>query len=460
MEWLGWAVSAALAVACLSLWRLSVTPKLAAESARLEAERAAFEQRKAEHAAQADDERAVVDRRSRELARQEQELTLRAESVEAELARIGGLTPEQAKEEIIGSIARDARLEGLHQAREIERQFRAEAEREARKIVVGAIQRIAAEQTSEVVVSTISLPNEEMKGRVIGREGRNIRAFEQVTGATLYVDETPQTVLLSCFDPERREVARATIEALIADGVIHPARIEQQFERAKRGFVERVREVGRDAAARVGITDLADELVELLGRLSFRTSYGQNVLEHLIECAQLAGLIAAELGLDVEQTKRAAFLHDVGKAIASDGESHAMAGAQLLRKLGENEDVCHAVESHHNEVEPRTAEALITQAVDAISGSRPGARRESLENYVERMETLERIAGSKPGVAGVYAVQAGREVRVMVLPGEVDDRAAQALAAEIAAEIGEKLTLSGRIRVTVIRESRATAFAS
>ncbi|CAA9356207.1 MAG: Ribonuclease Y [uncultured Nocardioidaceae bacterium] len=305
------------------------------------------------------------------------------------------------------------------------------------------------------------LPSDDMKGRIIGREGRNIRSFEQVTGVNLVIDDTPEAVLLSCFDPVRREVARLSLEELVADGRIHPSRIEEVHQRSSAEVERLCVRAGKDAALEMEITDLHPELVATLGRLRYRTSYGQNVLKHLVESGHAAGLLADELGLpNREVVVRGAFLHDIGKALTHEAEgSHATVGAELARRYGESEDVAHAIEAHHNEVEPRTVEAVITQAADAISGGRPGARRESLEAYVERLHRLEEVAMANPGVEKVYAMQAGRDVRVMVLPDVVDDIAAQVLARDIAKQFEEELTYPGQIKVTVIRESRATEVA-
>ncbi len=296
-----------------------------------------------------------------------------------------------------------------------------------------------------------------MKGRIIGREGRNIRAFEQVTGVNVMIDDTPESVLLSCFDPVRRETARMTLTELVKDGRIHPARIEEVHERSKNQIEQQCLRAAEDALAEVGISDLHPALVPILGTLRYRTSYGQNVLKHLVESAHIAGLMAAELGLDIAQCRRSAFLHDIGKALTHEVEgSHAIVGAELARRYGEHPDVVHAIEAHHNEVEVRTVEAVLTQAADAISGARPGARRESIEAYVQRLERLEQIARSREGVDKVFAMQAGREIRVMVAPEVVDDIEAQVLARDIAKQIEEELTYPGQIRVTVVRESRAT----
>jgi len=299
-----------------------------------------------------------------------------------------------------------------------------------------------------------------MKGRIIGREGRNIRSFESISGANVLIDDTPQTVLISCFDPVRRETARMALEALVEDGRIHPQRIEEVYEKAQRDIDEKIREAAEDALAEVGIVDLHPELIHTLGSLAYRTSYGQNVLAHLIESAHMAGLMAAELGLDVAFCKRAAFLHDIGKALTHENEGpHAIVGAELLRKHGEHEDIVHAVEAHHNEVEPRTVEAVLLQAADAISGARPGARRESLDTYIRRVKALEDIAKEFSGVEQSYALQAGREVRIMVKPEEIDDLAAMRLARDISKRIEETMQYPGQIKVTIIRETRAVDYA-
>jgi ribonucrease Y len=373
------------------------------------------------------------------------------------LERIAGLTAEQAKAELVAAVGHDAKRQAVLLARDIERQAVREADARAQHITVGAIQRLASELTSESVVSAVHLPGDDMKGRIIGREGRNIRAFEQVTGVNVMIDDTPEAVLLSCFDPVRRETARMTLTELVADGRIHPARIEEVHERSKGQIQAQCLRAAEDAMAEVGISDLHPALVPVLGTLRYRTSYGQNVLKHLVESAHIAALMAAELGLDVAHCKRAAFLHDIGKALTHEVEgSHAIVGADLARKYGEHADVVHAIEAHHNEVEVRTVEAVLVQAADAISGSRPGARRESIEAYVQRLERLEEIAGAREGVDKVFAMQAGREIRVMVAPDVVDDIEAQVLARDIAKQIEEELTYPGQIKVTVVRESRAT----
>jgi ribonucrease Y len=392
-----------------------------------------------------------------ELKNQRRMLTELEAQQQSTLERIAGLTAEQAKAELVASVGHDAKRQAVLLARDIERQAVREADARAQQIVVGAIQRLASELTSESVVSAVHLPGDDMKGRIIGREGRNIRAFEQVTGVNVMIDDTPEAVLLSCFDPVRRETARMTLTELVADGRIHPARIEEVHERSKSQIQAQCLRAAEDAMAEVGISDLHPALVPVLGTLRYRTSYGQNVLKHLVESAHIAALMAAELGLDVAHCKRAAFLHDIGKALTHEVEgSHAIVGADLVRKYGEHADIVHAIEAHHNEVEVRTVEAVLVQAADAISGSRPGARRESIEAYVQRLERLEEIAAAREGVDKVFAMQAGREIRVMVAPDVVDDIEAQVLARDIAKQIEEELTYPGQIKVTVVRESRAT----
>lgn len=381
------------------------------------------------------------------------------ERVEA-LSAIAGLSPEDARAELMAHVERDARLHAAQLTREIESEAKRSADAVARRIIVTSIQRLAAEQTTESVVAAVPLPGDEMKGRIIGREGRNIRAFEQITGVNVLIDDTPESVLLSCFDPVRRETARITLTELVADGRIHPARIEEVHERSQRRVEELCIRAAEDALIEMGITDLAPGLLPILGALQYRTSYGQNVLRHLIECGHIAALLAAELGLDVEVCRRAAFLHDIGKALTHEAEgSHAKVGADLARRHGEHPDIVHAIEAHHNEVEPRTVEAVLTQAADAISGSRPGARRESLEIYVKRLQRLEDIAKEHAGVDKVFAMQAGREIRVMVVPELVNDAESMVIARDIAKRVEEELTYPGNIKVTVVRESRAVALA-
>jgi ribonuclease Y len=421
------------------------------------------ESRLDEEARRIEEESRRVQARELDLAAQDSQLrALRAElqDIEAErkliLERVAGLTATEAKAELVHGIENQAKREAAIIVRDIETEARDTGEERARKIVTLAIQRVASDQTAESVVSVVHLPSDDMKGRIIGREGRNIRAFEQVTGVNLIIDDTPEAVLLSSFDPVRRETARLVLEKLVLDGRIHPQRIEEMYERSK-GEVEALcLRAGEDALVEVGITEMHPDLIALLGRLRYRTSYGQNVLKHLIESAHLGGIMAAELGLPVALIKRGTLLHDIGKALTHEVEgSHALIGAEVARRYGEHEDVVHAIEAHHGEVEVRTVEAVLTQAADAISGGRPGARRESLESYVKRLERLEEIATSKPGVEKVFAMQAGRELRVMVLPDAVDDIQAQVIARDIAKQIEDELTYPGQIRVTVVRESRA-----
>ncbi len=434
--------------------------ELAARSRQLDqraAELAQLTEQLGERQASLDAATAELAETSRELAAAQQQLT--EERIEL-FARIAGTSAEQAKQELLSAVEAVARRDAANLIRTIESEARAEGTQRARAIVVEAVQRVASEQTTETVVSVLHLPSDEMKGRIIGREGRNIRAFESVTGVNVIIDDTPEAVLLSCFDPVRREVGRITLEKLVLDGRIHPHRIEEIYETAKVEVDELCLRAARDALAEVGITDLDERLVPTLGRLRYRTSYGQNVLGHLIETAHIAGIMASELGLPPAVIKRSAFLHDIGKALTHEVEgSHAIIGAELLRKYGESETVTHAVEAHHNEVTPRTVEAVLTQAADACSAARPGARRESLEAYVKRLERIEEIAAAKPGVERVFAMQSGREVRVMVLPNEVDDMAAGVIAREVAKQIEDELTYPGQIRVTVVRESRATEVA-
>ncbi len=401
-----------------------------------------------------------LDAAQNELDSQRTELERLEEQRREVLERAAGLTAGQAKAELVATIENQAKREAALIVRETESQARRDGEQRARRIVTLAIQRVASEQTSESVVSVLHLPGEEMKGRIIGREGRNIRAFESVTGVNLIIDDTPEAVLLSCFDPVRREVGRLTLERLVLDGRIHPQRIEEAYERSKAEVDHLCVRAGEDAMVELAITDMHPELVTLLGQLRYRTSYGQNVLGHLVESAHIAAMMASELGLDPALLRRCTVLHDIGKALTHEVEgSHALIGAEIARKYGEPADVVHAIEAHHNEVEVRTVEAVLTQAADAISGSRPGARRESLEAYVKRLERLEEIAVAHDGVDKVFAMQAGREIRVMVKPDRVDDIQAQVIARNVAKKVEEELTYPGQIRVTVVRESRATEFA-
>jgi len=430
--------------------------RLDAQSLRLEAEAVDLERA----LRQLGERQQALDALAGEFDERSAALDARAAAHERELERVAGLSAEQAKAELLTIVEASARRDAALLVRTIENEARSEGTDRARAIVVEAVQRVASEQTAETVVSVLHLPAEEMKGRIIGREGRNIRAFESVTGVNVIIDDTPEAVLLSCFDPVRREVGRLTLEKLILDGRIHPHRIEELYEQSKSEIDELCLRAARDTLADVGIADLDERLLPTLGRLKYRTSYGQNVLGHLTETAHIAGVMAAELGIEPTLVKRCAFLHDIGKALTHEVEgSHAIIGAELLRRYGESEAVAHAVEAHHNEVLPRTIEAVLTQASDTCSAARPGARRESLEIYVKRLARIEEIASARPGVEKVFAMQAGREVRVMVQPSEVDDLAAQVIAREIAKQIEDELTYPGQIRVTVVRESRSIEIA-
>ena len=401
-----------------------------------------------------------LQRRDADLERIRGQLQKAAEQHQRELETIARMTAQEAREALMGRIVGDAKRAAMQTVREIEQRAREEGEERARKIVTIAIQRVASEQTAESTVSVFPLPSEDMKGRIIGREGRNIRAFEAMTGVNLIIDDTPEAVVLSSFDPVRRETARLTLEKLVSDGRIHPARIEEMYERSTREVEEQIRRAGEGALADVEITDVHPEMIRLLGRLQYRTSYGQNVLKHLVESAHIGAALAAELGVDAKLVKRCALMHDIGKAVTHEIEgSHALIGAELARRLKEPPEVVHAIESHHGEVEQRTVEAVLAQTADSISGGRPGARRESLETYVKRLERLEEICTSYPGVEKTFAMQAGREVRVMVKPEEVDDLTAQVLARDIAKQVEEELQYPGQIKITVVRELRAVEFA-
>jgi ribonuclease Y len=430
------------------------------ELARQERRMGEAEQELRSKVARADTRAAELEERAEKLTYVRTQLERATELHRAQLERIAGLTSTEARDQLMAQVVDDAKRAAMSQVREIEQRAREEGEERARKVVTIAIQRVASEQTAESTVSVFALPSEDMKGRIIGREGRNIRAFEAVTGVNLIIDDTPEAVVLSCFDPVRREAARLTLAKLVEDGRIHPARIEEIHERSLRELDEQVRRAGEDAVAEVGITDIHPEMVKLLGRLQYRTSYGQNVLRHLVESAHIASSLAAEIGLDPTVVKRGAFLHDVGKAVTHEVEgSHAIIGAEIARRLGESPEVVHCIESHHGEVEQHTIDAVLAQIADGISGGRPGARRESLETYVKRLERLEEICTSHPGVVKTFAMQAGREVRVMVEPGDVDDMQAQVIARDIAKQVEEELQYPGQIRITVVRETRAVEYA-
>jgi ribonuclease Y len=373
-----------------------------------------------------------------------------------ELERIAGMTQQEAKAHLLDRGEELARHDLARRVRMLEEEARAESKRRARNLVADALQRVAASHAAETTVTVIELPSDDMKGRIIGREGRNIRALEHLTGVDFIIDDTPHAVVLSSFDGLRREIARLTLTKLIEDGRIHPARIEETYYQSKAELEEIVRQAGEQAVFEANCGPFHEELVRILGRLRFRTSYGQNVLKHTLEVVHLAGIMATELGASVRTTKRAAMLHDIGKAMTHEVEgSHAGISAQLARRYGEPQGVVHAVEAHHYEVQPQTVEAVLLIAADAISASRPGARGESLEHYIKRLESLEQLAAAKPGVEKVYALQAGREIRVIVSPSDVDDDSAALLSHEIAREIEDRLEYPGQVKVTVIRESRA-----
>lgn len=377
-----------------------------------------------------------------------------------ELEKVSNLTVEQARQQLLDELLDSVKKDAGIMAKEIEANAREDAEKKAKNIIGLAIQKCAADHASEITVSVVALPNEEMKGRLIGRVGRNIRALENATGIDLIIDDTPDVVTLSGFDPMRREIARITIERLITDGRIHPARIEEMVDKVRRELDVQIKEAGENAAFDAGVYGLHPELIKLLGRLKFRTSYGQNVLNHSLEVSYLSGLMAAELGADVKIAKRAGLLHDIGKAVDHEVEgTHIQIGVELAKKYKEGNAVIHAIEAHHNDVEPTTLEAIIVQSADAISGARPGARRESVENYVKRLEKLENLANSFAGVEQSYAIQAGREIRVIVKPDQVDDATTVFLAKDIANKLENELEYPGQIKVSVIRETRSVEYA-
>ena len=415
-----------------------------------------------------------LDRKTDSLERKNESLAQKISAVEAQqaeialikksqlemLEKVSGYTVEEAKNYLINALKDEVTHEMAVKVKEIEAQYKEEADERAREIIVTAIQRCAADHASEVTVSVVPLPNDEMKGRIIGREGRNIRSIETLTGCDLIIDDTPEAITVSSFDPVRREVARIALEKLIADGRIHPARIEEMVAKAQKEVNATIKAEGERAVFETNIHGLNQELIKLLGRMRYRTSYGQNVLNHSIEVSHISGLIAAELGVDVATAKRAGLLHDIGKAIDHEVEgSHVTIGVEICKKYKESEAVIHAIEAHHGDVEPHTVVACIVQAADAISASRPGARRENIENYVKRLEKLEEISKSFPGIAGSYAIQAGREIRVMVKPEEVPEDKMVLLARDIAKKIEEELTYPGQIKVHVLRETKAVEYA-
>ncbi len=376
------------------------------------------------------------------------------------LERISGFTAEEAKKYLIEQVESEVTHETALKIKEIEARAKDEADQYAREVVASAIQRCAADHVAEITVSVVPLPNDEMKGRIIGREGRNIRTIETLTGVDLIIDDTPEAITVSCFEPVRREVARLALEKLIADGRIHPTHIEEMVAKARREVDAVIKSEGERAVLETGVRGLHPELVKMLGRLHYRTSYGQNVLQHSIEVAHLAGMMAAELGADVATAKRAGLLHDIGKAVDHELEgTHVALGVEFLRKYHEREDVIHAVQAHHNDVEPQTVVACLVQAADAVSAARPGARRENIENYIKRLEKLEEITGSYPGVETSYAIQAGREVRVMVKPEQVSEDEMVILARELAKRIESELEYPGQIKVHVLRETKVIEYA-
>ena len=395
-----------------------------------------------------------------QIAKRESDLEQLIAEENERLERLAGMTADEAKDLLLDRIKDDVKRDAAAYIREAESHAREEADKKARNIVGIAIQRVAADHTAESTVSVVHIPSDDMKGRIIGREGRNIRAFEQLTGINLIIDDTPEAVILSSFDPVRREIGRIALESLIQDGRIHPARIEEMFNKAEGLVSQQIHEAGEQAAFDAEVHGLHAELVRTLGRLRYRTSYGQNVLKHSLEVSHLAGVMAAELGVDVKLAKRAGLLHDIGKAIDHEIEGpHAVIGADLARRMNEPKTVLHCIEAHHGDVEPATVEAVLVQAADAISAGRPGARRETLESYVKRLEKLEAVAQSHTGVEKCYAMQAGREIRVMVQPDRISDTDSVVLARDIAKQIEEELEYPGQIKVMVIRESRAVDYA-
>jgi ribonuclease Y len=401
-----------------------------------------------------------LDKRERRLQQTEQAIEKMRQRRIAELERVAGLSREEARAELLQAVEEDVRTDAARIIREVEMQTRDEAERRAREIIVTAIQRCATDYVADNVVSTLTLPNDDMKGRIIGRQGRNIRAFEQATGVDVIIDDTPESVVLSCFDPVRREIGRQALEKLVNDGRIHPARIESIVEKTKDEVEAIIREEGEKAAYEAKVPGLHPELLKLLGRLKFRTSYGQNVLQHSVETVHLAAMLAAEVGADVDVARAGALLHDIGKAVSHEVEGpHAVIGADIARRHGMGPKIVNAIASHHHEEEPQSVEAIIVEAADAISGARPGARRETLEMYAKRIKALENIARQFKGVEECYAIQAGRELRIIVRPDAIDDLAAIQLSRNIAKKVEESLEYPGQVKVTVIRETRAVEYA-
>ncbi len=438
-----------------------------AEEAQRKKEIRALENRVMQREESLDRRNEALDKREHQLSSQQGQIDKRSRELEElyarqtdELERISELTREDAHAELLDKVRGEVTHEAATIIRESEQKVKAECHKTAQEIISLAIQRCASDHTAEVTVTSVHIPSDDLKGRIIGREGRNIRTFEQVSGVNLVIDDTPETVVLSSFDPVRRETARVALENLIADGRIHPARIEEMYQKASDLVQQRVREAGEQAAFDMGIHDLHPEIVKTLGALRYRTSFGQNVLRHSLEVADLCAIMAAELGIDVVTAKRAGLLHDLGKAIDHEVEGpHAVIGAELARRYGEKPAIVHAIEAHHGDTDPNTVLDVLVQACDAISASRPGARRESAENYIKRLEKLEEIANSHEGVERTYAMQAGREVHVMVQPDKVSDAESTVLAHDIAQQIEEEMEYPGQVRVVVIRESRAVDIA-
>ena len=453
----------------LAWWKAAVKTKneLEKETKERRAELQRYEKRVLSKEENVEKKADALEKKEADLVRRENILSKRTAEVEAqyeqgiqELERISGLTSEQAKEYLLKSVEEDVKHDTAKLIKELENKAREEADKKARDLVVTAIQRCAADHVAETTVSVVQLPNDEMKGRIIGREGRNIRTLETLTGVELIIDDTPEAVVLSGFDPIRREVARIALERLIVDGRIHPARIEEMVEKAQKEVENNMREEGEAACLEVGIHGIHPELVKLLGKMKFRTSYGQNALKHSIEVAQLSGLLASELGVDVRLAKRAGLLHDIGKSVDHDMEgTHVQLGADLCKKYKESATVLNAVESHHGDVEPTSLISCIVQAADTISAARPGARRETLETYTNRLKQLEDITNSFKGVDKSFAIQAGREVRIMVVPEQISDDDMILLARDVSKRIEDELEYPGQIKVNVIRESRVTDYA-
>lgn len=407
-----------------------------------------------------DNQRKALEQARAETEKMKGELATAQNRIQEELQHVAGMSKDEAKAQLIDAIRDEAKHDAAKMVRDIDAEAKEEADKRAQKIVALAVQRCAVDHSAEITVSTVALPNDDMKGRIIGREGRNIRALETATGCDLIIDDTPEAVVLSCFDPVRREVARIALERLIGDGRIHPGRIEDLVEKAQKEVDGKIKEAGENAMYETGVFGLNPDLVRVLGRLRFRTSYGQNVLRHSIETSHLAGIMAAELGANVMICKRAGLLHDIGKALDHEIEgTHVTIGVDVAKKYKESKEVVHCIAAHHNDVEPETIEAIIVQCADAISGARPGARRESLDNYIKRLEKLEEIANSFEGVEKSYAVQAGREIRIIVKPDVVDDVKAMYMSKEIAKQIEQDMQYPGQIKVNVIRETRAVEYA-